>query len=65
MCSSDLVHINFDTDSVYEKLILLNVNKSPGPDGVTPRVIKKLAGKMAPVLCVISQKSYDEGIVPL
>ena len=35
--------------------------KQPGPDGITPRVLKQLSTTVAPILCNIFHKSYDTG----
>ena len=40
------------------------VDKSPGPDGMHPRVLKELAGEIANARVVIYQNSLDSGVVP-
>ena len=42
----------------------LNVDKSPGPDGMHPRVLKVMAGEKAIALVVVYQNSLDSGVVP-
>eukprot|EP00061_Rhincodon_typus_P017635 g46411.t1 len=51
-------------EKVLEKLKSLKVNKSPGPDGLHPRVVKEIADKIAEVLVVIFQESLESGRVP-
>ena len=49
---------------VLGKLMGLKVDKSPGPDGMRPRVLKEMAGEIANALVVIYQNSLDSGVVP-
>ena len=42
----------------------LKIHKAPGPDGITPRILKALARVIALILTSIFQKSYDTGQVP-
>eukprot|EP00061_Rhincodon_typus_P010873 g35484.t1 len=42
----------------------LKVDKSPGPDGLTPRVLKEIAEEVVEVLLVIFQESLESGRVP-
>jgi len=39
----------------------LKVDKSPGPDGLHPRVLKEIAEEMVEVLVVIFQESLEAG----
>eukprot|EP00061_Rhincodon_typus_P003552 g20369.t1 len=48
---------------VLGKLMELKVDKSPGPDGMLPRVLKEIAGEMANALVVIFQNLLDSGVV--
>eukprot|EP00061_Rhincodon_typus_P013532 g39958.t1 len=48
---------------VLGKLMELKVEKSPGPDGMYPRVLKEMVGEIANVL-VIFQNLLDSGAVP-
>ena len=41
-----------------EKLLKgLNVRKAPGPDGLTPKILKGCASSIAPILTILYQKS--------
>ena len=49
---------------VLGKLMGLQVDKSPGLDGMHPRVLKEMAWEIANALVVIYQYSLDSGLVP-
>ena len=51
-------------ESVLKKLLELNPNKSPGPDGWHPVLLKSIADLIALPLSIIFQKSLNEGILP-
>ncbi|KFQ34649.1 hypothetical protein N331_12545, partial [Merops nubicus] len=51
-------------DKVHDHLRNLNINESMGPDGVHPRVLKKLADAVAEPLSIICGKSWQSGEVP-
>ena len=57
-------NITFTVEGIFKLLKGLNPSKAPGPDGITPRVLKELAFEIAPSLALIFQRSYDSGIVP-
>jgi hypothetical protein len=53
------------TSNGTEKLLSdLNPPKASGPDLLPTRILKLVASKIAPVLSVIFQQSYDTGTVP-
>ena len=56
--------IKFTIDGVSKLLKNLEPSKAPGPDGMTPRVLKELADEIAPSLTHIFQRSYESGQVP-
>ena len=47
-----------------EGLEYLNPHKSPGPDGLHPRVLKELSNEISKPLAIIMQKSLDEHTLP-
>ena len=49
---------------VIEKLNKLNPNKSPGPDGWHPVLLKNIADCIALPLSIVFQKSLNEGKLP-
>ena len=42
----------------------LNPYKAPGPDNISPMILKELATDISPLLQLIFQKSLDTGVVP-
>ena len=42
----------------------LEIHKAPGPDGITPRVMKELSEPVASILTIIFKKSYESGEIP-
>eukprot|EP00061_Rhincodon_typus_P002297 g17118.t1 len=51
-------------EKVLEKLNGLKVDKSPGPDGLHPRVLKEIAEEIVEAFVVIFQESLESGRVP-
>ena len=60
----DIDELRITSDGVQKLLENLNGNKSMGPDQIHPRVLKKLATAVAPILTVIFTKSLHSGKVP-
>uniref|UniRef100_M3XLH7 Reverse transcriptase domain-containing protein n=1 Tax=Latimeria chalumnae TaxID=7897 RepID=M3XLH7_LATCH len=60
MCNS----IQITSRMVADQLGKIRVNKSQGPDGMHPRVLKELSNEISGVLAVIFQKSLESGVVP-
>ena len=63
-----IINRNFElviTEEIVEKkLKQLNVNKSPGPDKLHPRILFELADVIAPSLCVLYNTSITIGSIP-
>ncbi|KFW82323.1 hypothetical protein N305_03489, partial [Manacus vitellinus] len=51
-------------ETVCDLLSLLDPHKSMGPDGIHPRVMRKLAEELAKPLSIIYQQSWLTGEVP-
>eukprot|EP00061_Rhincodon_typus_P001408 g14719.t1 len=51
-------------EKMLVKLIGLKVDKSPGPDGLHPRVLKEIAEEIVGTLVVIFQESLESRRVP-
>ena len=60
----ELREINISRENVLGKVMGLNVDKSPGPDNLHPRVLKEVALEIVDALVVIFQDSIDSGTVP-
>ena len=61
----ELRTINIDKEKVLSKLLGLRADKSPGPDGLHPRVLKEVAAETVDPLVIIFQNSLDMGKVPV
>jgi hypothetical protein len=61
---SHLDNVFFTQADVMKKLKTLNPGKSPGPDGLHPRVLKELADALAEPLALLFNKSLSEGKLP-
>ena len=59
-----MADLNITESGVHNLLKSLNALKAPGPDQISPRVLKKMANVIAPILTAIFRKSYDSGIIP-
>ena len=59
-----LSNINISQNEVYQKLKGLKVNKSPGPDGLHPRILKETACITCLPLTIIFWKSLSTTVVP-
>ena len=59
-----LEDIHFTDEDIIDKLKKLNPTKSPGPDGLRPRVLKETANVIGQPLVYIFTKSMKEGRVP-
>ena len=57
----NLEDINFTVDDVEKKLKNIKIRISPGPDGIHPRVLKKLAKELKMPLYIIFRKSLYTG----
>ena len=49
---------NFDLDDIINRLKKLNVNKSPGPDLIHPRILYETADQIAYPLKLIFESSF-------
>ena len=56
--------IKVSVDGVLKLLEELNTQKAPGPDGLTPKILKECAKNVAPLLQQIFQRSLDTGDLP-
>ena len=61
----ELCDIICTTEEVERYLKNLDVNKSPGPDGIPPRVVKECTTQLAPSLTNVFNKALSSGKLPL
>ena len=61
---SKIRSIDVTEEDIKCALKSLNVDKSQGPDGIHPRVLKELADQIASPLCKIFNRSIKEGKIP-
>ena len=59
-----LTDMDITEDTVEKKLNKLKVTKSSGPDGFHPRILSELSKSIKSPLCVIFNKSLQEGRLP-
>ena len=64
--SSDgmLNYINIDREKVLNKLVKLQVNKTPGVDGIVSELLVKTSVSLSVPLSIIFNHSFNTGIVP-
>jgi len=56
--------IDLSTESVLKKLQQLPKDKSPGPDGLHPMLLRMCAMAIAKPLALTFQRSFETGLVP-
>ena len=59
-----LTSVSVSEDDILQALRSLNVNKSPGPDGVHPRLLKECAEQLAYPLKRLFDRTMKEGKIP-
>ena len=57
-------HIVFSPNGVLKQLASLNLSKSAGPDGISPRFLRDLSAEISSMLTFIFQQGYDAGTLP-
>jgi hypothetical protein len=60
----EMEEIVISEDGIRKQLQELDPHKAPGPDGISPRVLRELAPEIAPILRVIFESSLTTGEVP-
>ena len=63
-CQNELDSIEISESIVRDVLRKLHTDKSPGPDGIHPRVLKECADEISGALAILFQTSLSEGAVP-
>ena len=64
VCDQKLSDIQCSTTEVENHLKVLDIYKSPGPDNISPRVLRECASELAPFLCILLNKSFSTGQLP-
>ena len=59
-----LENIKIDNDTVLKAIKKLKTGKSPGPDGLHPKVLREVGKEISPALCIIFNNSMAEGSLP-
>ena len=62
--SESLNRIDISEQMVLKKLSELNVGKTPGPDGIHPKLIYELRNELVKPLTKLFQLSVESGVVP-
>ena len=60
----DMPDIIITEPGILKLLLMLNPNKSLGPDDIPPRVLKEASSEIAPVLTWIFNQSISSGTIP-
>ena len=63
-CTDEFINIDINHSEVYQKLRGLKVNKSTGPDGLHPRILKETACITCIPLTIIFRKSLSTAVIP-
>ncbi|CAK1578452.1 unnamed protein product [Parnassius mnemosyne] len=64
LCECSMPDVLFSQRSVRKALLSLDIQKSSGPDGIPPIVLRTCAPELAPVLTRFFRYSYSQGVVP-
>ena len=63
-CDNVIENFNINSSDMAKALKSLKINKSPGPDGIHPRLLKELAVEISIPLTFIFNKSIKDGTIP-
>ena len=61
---NNLSNIQITENDMLNVLKSLNVNKSPGPDGIHPKILRELCNELSYPLKVLFDKTMNEGKLP-
>ena len=59
-----LSNCEFTEENIIKSLENIKVNKTPGPDGIAPRILKETKHQICKPLSIIFNKSFNSGKVP-
>ena len=60
----DIQPLKFQVNDVAEILLTLEIQKSPEPDNLPPRLLKSAVHEIAPILTLIFNASFQQGELP-
>ena len=60
-----LCELRVTPQAVQEKLSNLNNNKSAGPDGLHPIILKELAVQLSTPVCILLNMCFEQGKIPV
>ena len=63
-CEDSLNNVNISEEIVFKKLNSIKVDKSQGPDGLNPRILKECSSSIVKPLFIIFKKSLETGTLP-
>jgi len=63
-CHSPIKQLVFNEQMILDKLNKLNITKSPGPDGLHPRILYELRYELLKPLYILLESSYMLGKLP-
>jgi hypothetical protein len=56
--------LNISTETIKKKLDNLKIDKSPGPDNIHPRILRKLSNILSEPLSIIYNNSFTNSVCP-
>ena len=59
-----IFNIDLNIPNIYHKLLALNPNKTPGPDGIHPYVLKMCSANLSKPLYLLFEQSLATGTLP-
>ena len=63
--TKSMLPIQISTEGIVKLFEVLSQQRAPGPDSITPTILKSCAEQVAPLLQQILKKSLDTGELPL
>ena len=60
----EICNVECTEEEIETYLKKLKVNKSPGPDTISPQILKECASQLAPSLAKLFNKSFFSGTLP-
>ena len=64
MKEGNLEDIRFEAKKIEEKIQEMRTESAPGPDGISPRILKEVAHQISTPLAMLFNKSMQNGSIP-